>query len=216
MPFGAPASASWASCPAEEFRPSHDRPTRPHGPDPDGVSTFRAHETRPGWAPPKPRDQRCPRDRRGSLRSPLAASTSGQALSPGYSSRLPRLSMSRHRRGFTHVRPSGLPLARLLPRTERGPLGFYPELRTPTSRTCRRTSERGPISNTDQELRIRHRRPPIYESTRHARPRVAHTQSNCNHSPGSGIHGRYTRRLPVRQAFFASATARRVVRSEPA
>ena len=34
------------------------------GPDPDGVSTFRACETRPGWAPPTPRGQRCSRDRR--------------------------------------------------------------------------------------------------------------------------------------------------------
>ena len=40
-------------------------------------------------------------------------------------------------------------------------------------------------------------------------------QSNCNHMPGSVIHGRYTRRLPALHACFASATARRVVRSEP-
>jgi hypothetical protein len=40
-------------------------------------------------------------------------------------------------------------------------------------------------------------------------------QSNCSQSPGSGIHGRYTRRVPARHAFFASATARRVVGSEP-
>ena len=33
-------------------------------PDPDGVSTFRACETRPGWAPPIPRGQRCSRNRR--------------------------------------------------------------------------------------------------------------------------------------------------------
>ena len=63
-PFGAPASACWASCPAEEFRPSCDRPTEPDRPGPDGVSTFRAHEIRPGWAPPIPRGQRCSRDRR--------------------------------------------------------------------------------------------------------------------------------------------------------
>lgn len=73
--------------------------------------------------------------------------------------------------------PSGLPLARSLPWTERGPLGFFPELRTPTTRSCRRTSGRGLISNTDQELRIRHRRPPICEFTRCARPRVAPTRS---------------------------------------
>lgn len=33
------------------------------GLDPDGVSTFHAHETRPGWAPPLPRGQRCRHDR---------------------------------------------------------------------------------------------------------------------------------------------------------
>lgn len=40
-------------------------------------------------------------------------------------------------------------------------------------------------------------------------------QSNCNHKPGSGIHGRNTRRCPACHAFFAAATARRVERSEP-
>ena len=40
-------------------------------------------------------------------------------------------------------------------------------------------------------------------------------QSNWNHMPGSGTHGRYSRRRPTRQVFFAAATARRVVRSEP-
>lgn len=33
--------------------------------------------------------------------------------------------------------------------------------------------------------------------------------------PGSGIHGRKTRRWPAANAFLARATARRVVRSEP-
>src|SRR6185312_3795066 len=52
-------------------------------------------------------------------------------------------------------------------------LGFYPGLRTPTDKTRRRTPGRGSILNTDRELRTRHDRPPIYEFTRHARPRVA-------------------------------------------
>lgn len=128
--FRQPASASWTSCPAEGLRPSRDRPTRLQGRDPDGVSTFRAYEMRPGRTPPKPRDQRCSHDRRGRLRSSLAASSSGQVLSPGIHSVSPGLSMTRHHRGFTRVRPSGLLLARLLPLTDRGPLGFFPELRT--------------------------------------------------------------------------------------
>ena len=49
------------------------------------------------------------------FRSPLAASTSGQALPPGCSSRRSGLCVTRRHRGFTCVRPSGLPLARLLP-----------------------------------------------------------------------------------------------------
>ena len=152
-------------------------------PDPDRVSTFHARETRPGWALPKPRGQRCSRDRLGS--SPVAACRHCQRLGPvtRYSFRRSGLAMTRHHREFTHVRPSGLPLARLLPRTERGPLGFFLELRTLTGRTCERTSRRGPISNTDQELRTRHRRPPICEFTRNARPRVAPTQSHWVSSP---------------------------------
>ena len=41
---------------------SHDRPTGPKA-GPDGVSTFHAHEIRPGRAPSIPRDQRCSHDR---------------------------------------------------------------------------------------------------------------------------------------------------------
>jgi hypothetical protein len=41
-------------------------------PDPDGVSTFRMRELRPGWAPPQPRGQRCSHGRRRSPRPPLA------------------------------------------------------------------------------------------------------------------------------------------------
>src|SRR6202043_4034274 len=65
------------------------------------------------------------------LRSPLAATASGQVLSPGFSTRLPGLQITRRHQGFIRIRPSGLPLARSLPRTVRGPLGFFPELRTP-------------------------------------------------------------------------------------
>src|SRR4249920_1141321 len=39
-------------------------------------------------------------------------------------------------------------------------------------------SRRGPISNTDRELRTRHNRPPTCAFTPHARPRVAHRYQN--------------------------------------
>jgi hypothetical protein len=42
------------------------------------------------------------------------------------------LTLTGHHRGFTHVHPSGLPLARSFPRMKRGPLGFTLGLRTPT------------------------------------------------------------------------------------
>jgi hypothetical protein len=63
--FQPPAFASWAPCPARDFRPSYDRPTarpaltRACRTDPDEVYTFRAHETQPGRAPSLPRGQRC-------------------------------------------------------------------------------------------------------------------------------------------------------------
>ena len=90
--------------------------------DPDGVSTFHAHETRPEMgAPYTPRPAVFPRPAL-TPRSPLAAPTSGQALSPRYSSRLPGLEITGHHQGFTYVHPPDLPLARLLPQTEQGPL----------------------------------------------------------------------------------------------
>ena len=58
-------------------------PAAPDGaPDPDGVLTFRMRELRPGWAPPRPRGQRCSHDRRrfSGRRLPFLH---GQALHPG-------------------------------------------------------------------------------------------------------------------------------------
>ena len=52
--FQPPAFASWAPCPARDFRPSYDRPTAPPAhtractADPDEVYTFRTRETRTG------------------------------------------------------------------------------------------------------------------------------------------------------------------------
>ena len=126
--FRPPASASWASRPAEGFRPSYDRPTEPTRPGPRrGFHVPRTRDTAGVGAPYTPRPAVFPRPAL-TFRSPLAAPSSGQALSPRYSSRLPGLEMTKHHQGFTHVRPSGLPLARLLPQTEQGPLGFYPGL----------------------------------------------------------------------------------------
>src|SRR5450755_5181672 len=61
-PYGAPAFASWASCSRQGLGPLSPPAYRRRlaaPPDPDGVSTFRMRELRPGWAPPRPRGQRC-------------------------------------------------------------------------------------------------------------------------------------------------------------
>ena len=71
-----------------------------------------------------------------SLRSPLAPSSRGQALSPRSSSHLRSCPLRGVIKGsLTFTRPA-FPLAWLLPRMEQGPLGFFPGLRTPTGRTC--------------------------------------------------------------------------------
>ena len=113
--FRPPASASWASCPAEGFCPSYDRPTGPTRPGPRrGFHVPRTRDTTGMGAPYTPRPAVFPRPAL-TFRSPLAAPSSGQALSPRYSSRLPGLEITKHHQGFTHVHPPGLPLARLLP-----------------------------------------------------------------------------------------------------
>gem|GEM_PF-7082243 len=62
LPFGYRHSLLGHPIPARELRLPHGRPTGPQGPDPDGVTTFRTHEPRPGWMPPVPRGRRCSPD----------------------------------------------------------------------------------------------------------------------------------------------------------
>jgi hypothetical protein len=132
LPFGRRHPLVGHPVPPVGFRPSCDRPTGPgHRSGPRrGFRVPRMRDTAGVGAPYTPRPAVFTRPTMG-LRSPLAASPSGQALPPGYSSRLPELTITRHQQGFTCVHPSGLPLARSLPRTERGPLGLLLELRTP-------------------------------------------------------------------------------------
>ena len=74
------------------------------------------------------------------LRSPLAASTSGQVLSPGCSSRRFRAGLTRHHQRFTCVRPSGLLPRPVAPPDGTGALGLLPSSFAPPARTRRRTS----------------------------------------------------------------------------
>ena len=74
------------------------------------AAAYAARAFEPGWVPPRPRGQRCSHGRRRSVRPPLAVPPR-PGPAPRCSSHLPGLWVTRHQRGFTHVRPSGLPLA---------------------------------------------------------------------------------------------------------
>ncbi|MGH4011200.1 MAG: integrase core domain-containing protein [Pseudonocardiaceae bacterium] len=94
-----------------------------------GFHVPRRRDTTGVGAPLTPRPAVFPRPTL-TARSPLAASSNGQALSPWSSSRRPGLEITRHQQGFTSVHPSGLPLARCSPGRNGGPsafsLGFAP------------------------------------------------------------------------------------------
>ena len=97
------------------------------------------------------------------LRPPLAVPPR-PGPAPRCSSHLPGLWVTRHQRGFTHVRPSGLPLA-CAPgwsgNASASSLSFAP-------RSCpRRTSGRGLALNTGQKLCHRHHRPSSLQAHSH-------------------------------------------------
>jgi hypothetical protein len=130
-PFGIPALASWASC----SRPgiglplrSADRRGHLGAPDPDGVSTFRTHETRLGWAPSIPRGRRCLRDRPdvGGRRLPLH---SGQPLSLRCHNPSPE-SSDDEASSRVHWYSPVQPFPHLWHPDGTGTLGLSPELRT--------------------------------------------------------------------------------------
>ena len=118
----------------------HGRPTRHQLPGPDGVSTFHTRRDTAGvGAPCTPGTAVLTRP----VQIPPAVACRFPAASPchpGVTSHLRRCRMTRHHRGFTHVHPSGLPLA-CDPRMERGPLGF--SLSFAPRSYPRRTSGRG-------------------------------------------------------------------------
>ena len=157
-PFGSPAFASWTILfpPGTSASLTVGLPAAPTRPDPDGVPTFRWHETRPGRAPSIPRGRRCSHDRPSApgRRLPLH---SGQPLHPGTATHQPGLTLTRRHQGFTHVHPSGLPLT-CGPRMEREPLGLNPELRTPPLPATHVRAETG--LEHYPGLRHRHHRPP--------------------------------------------------------
>ena len=95
----------------------------------------------------------------------------GQSLHPAGNFRLQGPNVTRHHRGFTRVRPSGLPLACDL-RADRSSSGFSPGLRTPSLPTTHAKV------GTDHQTLVRATpstsvESPIGVSTQLVRPRVA-------------------------------------------
>ena len=139
-------------------------------PDPDGVTTFRTHELRPGWVPSYTPGTAVliPAGRR----SPPAPAASQRPV-PTPRSNIPSLrgSLTRHQRGFKQFTRPVFP-SPVAPGWN-GALGLSPELRTPPiTGDARRGGDR-PMS-TGLELRVRHQ--PNLQSasfSHHVRPRVA-------------------------------------------
>ena len=168
-------------------------------PDPDGVSTFRAHEMRPGRVSSLPRGRRCSCDHR-CVRGRRLPPCNGWPLPPRYYLPTRDVRLTRHQQGFRVIHPSGLPLA-CDTRSERAPLGF--PLSFAPGRYQPRTSGRGQVWNTNPKSRPRHHaEPPIDELTHNVRPRVAPSSSAAMRCVGNGM-----RRPPTRGSQWLVAGA---------
>jgi hypothetical protein len=135
---------------------------------------------------------------------------------PRCSSHLPGLWVTRHQRGFTHVRPSGLPLA-CAPgwngSASASSLSFAPRSYP------RRTSGRGLALNTSQKLCHRHHRPSsLHAHSQHATScRTISAQSSARpamaYTPASLTSGGLS--LPSCSAVVANRSLKVRVRCSP-
>ena len=98
-------------------------------PDPDGVTTFRTHELRPGWVAPKPRGQVVLTRLATDPQPAPAAITSGPSLRPATTSHPARLALTRHQQSFTRFTRPVFP-SPVAPGWNGRPRAS-PELRTP-------------------------------------------------------------------------------------
>ena len=114
--------------PATGARSSSRLAHRTRGPD-QGCSRSTCARPGRGRVPPISRGRRCSHDRVGASGRRLPH-PSGQPCTPAPQPIYPGLTLTRCHQRFTHVHPSGLPLA-CAPRMDQGPLGLSPELRTP-------------------------------------------------------------------------------------
>jgi hypothetical protein len=104
---------------------------------------------------------------------PAPAASQRPVPAPRYIINRARPQITRHQRRFTRFTRPAIPLA-CGPRMERAPLGFSPELRTPPTKSRRRTSGWGRALSTSPGLRSRHQ--PNLQSAHplvNVRPRVA-------------------------------------------
>jgi hypothetical protein len=154
--FRPPAFASWASCsrPGIQLtsRSTCRWASRRRPPDPDGVSTFHTHETRPGRASSLPRERRCSHDHRD-VRGRRLPPHNGRPLPPRQCAPTRDVKLTRHQQEFSVIRPFGLPLT-CNTRSDRTSLGF--PLSFAPGRYQPRTSGRGRVWNTDPQSRPQH------------------------------------------------------------
>lgn len=140
-------------------------------PDPDGVSTFRTHETRPGWVPSIPRGRRCPSGP-ATITDPRLPYLIGNVPAPRHNDPSCEALLHEASTRVQAIHPSGLPLARHS-RMERERLRLSPELRTPPSRATHVGAGTGHQARTRNNA-LRHRpslQPCVF--TQCVRPRVA-------------------------------------------
>ena len=108
--FRPPAFASRSSGSRRGVGPSSRSAYRTTGSDLDGVSAFRTHELRPGWAPSVPRGRRCS-SRTGATTRPAPAASQRPVPPPANHPIDADFALRGINQGFTRVRPSSLPLA---------------------------------------------------------------------------------------------------------
>ena len=159
--------------PIKDFRSPYGRPTRRCAWTLTGFP--RSAHPRCGriGRPLYPGTKRCSHDRAriSGRRSPPLPTA--RPYHPGPHPIFPRLSVTRHHQGFTHVRPPGLPLTRSLPWMDQGPLGFFSGLHTPTGRTCSACQSGDRHRTLAWNYTSGMTGPPICEFTRNVRLRVA-------------------------------------------
>jgi len=183
--FRLPAFASWASCPAEEFRSPHGRPTR-HSPGPRRgfhVPHIRVTAGLGALFTPRPSGAHTT----GPI-PPAAARPHFQGLGPITPVLIPspELSITRRHQGFTRVHPPGLPPRLVIPWMDQGPLGsspgFAPQQAGPAAHARAGDGHRALARSYTTDTVG----PPIHELTRNVRPRVARSVSTW---PASGSGG---------------------------